>query len=225
MEPISSIAPFDTWDIKVRPEILIDPRTWYSALAGAQHCPIEYSWFSRVEALPENRLRVSGFVIPRQVCSGGFTHLSAQMFSALDDELKSAGEDSAAYSRVWGHSHVDMDAYMSSVDYSGIQGRVACASNDGNNNSLVGPLVSIVINRSGKHEAWVNFARPYVWWPVCRVSLDPRPSNEEAVRIMRECARSVCPAIDGRVTDYFSLKRKEDARKSLARCPHCGAEL
>lgn len=108
--------------------LLLPLASYRKIMAYVQLCEFEISGFSEVTYNPERNAFVVGEVyLIEQHGSGVTTHLEEEDSFKFHDEYrkmqKAKGVKSFSYPRLWWHSHVNMEAYLSPVDEDALTNR------------------------------------------------------------------------------------------------------
>lgn len=100
-----------------KPQIYITPEAYYSCVQCAKQCPLEISWFSRVEKLSEQKYLIKDVLIPKQnvtPASANFEEDDLSQF--MTDIISHYGIEFYNEIHCWGHSHVNMSVNPSLQD-------------------------------------------------------------------------------------------------------------
>lgn len=151
---------------------------WMKLVVGA--CETEVAWLgsARVKADEANAFEVYGdFYIPEQeVTSGSVTASNTMIQSILEKDFK--GKEDAFYTefmpnqKFWGHSHVNMGTFWSTVDESGIRSL--------SNSSF---LISLVTNKAGSVLVRVDLFKPIrVAFNSCKLEITGKKELPEELK-------------------------------------------
>ncbi len=130
------------------PVVEIPPDVYVRLQALVDAAPGEVSGFGLVDVVGD-RLVVREVFCPRQTCTYTSTQVDAEALADLLIELVHTGADPGSL-RLWWHSHVDFEAYMSTVD------RATLSSSFPEADWVLG----LVLNRAGDVVAALEAFRP-----------------------------------------------------------------
>jgi len=208
-----------SWNLRPRPDeppptIEMEPETWCDVLNAVRAIPTELMWFHKVTVLPHRIIRLARIAIPYQECSAGHTETIDREYDAILKELERAGESHSEY-RAWGHSHVASQAYMSRTDRRAIRKRLAVIL-ENNPSPIVGPWVSLVVNRYAEVRCWVNFARPgngRLRWRDLPLGLSRAIPEAELAEMLLARRSAVCERIRERVEQRIFVPGDENGEE------------
>ena len=117
----------------------------------------EVSGFAKVQAIRRSFF-VSRAIIPYQDCSDVKTSIFGDNFRQAIVEFENSGGDRADVT-CWWHSHADGPVFFSEKDDSAIDDLLKYLR-DSSSDEVVGPFISLVINRRAEIRGRYDFARP-----------------------------------------------------------------
>ena len=163
-----------------------------------ENCPTEISGLGKVRERP-GFLEIYDIEIFEQVVSSAHSDLDPDSLAKFLHEKYTAGESTKDY-KVWWHSHVNMEAYFSSIDDYTI-----------NNSSEFPYLISIVTNKRGEIRARIDMQQPLsLTFPVELETL-----LEDDNKLREKCKIEVYEKVRKRWPISISRgKRKSSTRKS-----------
>ncbi|MBI2450389.1 MAG: hypothetical protein HYV47_02535 [Candidatus Nealsonbacteria bacterium] len=118
----------------------------------------EVSGFAKVQAI-ERSLFISNAIVPYQDCSDIKTSIFGDNFRQAIIEFENSGGDRADVT-CWWHSHADGPVFFSEKDDSTIDKDILEYLRDSSSDEVVGPFISLVINRRAEIRGRYDFARP-----------------------------------------------------------------
>ncbi len=155
------------------PKLFMPMHVWQKLMAYVQACPVEISGFGLLD-LCNGDLMVDDVYILEQVAGPGSVEVSEETLHRHLFEMERDGGNSGRLRLQW-HSHVNMEAYFSSVDLRNIEDYQADW------------MVSLVLNKRGEFDLRLDMFRPYRAWTPLQLRVRV-PSD---VLIQDECRREI----------------------------------
>lgn len=163
-------------------------------------CPVEVSGLPEICKEGVNYV-IPELIIPEQICDFESTSLTDEAMRNAFLEAEARGKNISNYF-CWWHSHCGGKAYFSGTDEAAIRGfsRYLLAANQFSERpkDIVGPWISIVMNRSGKVLTRCDFARPRKHMFI-RSELEPGADGKEVMAYMNRNRERMREIIHSRV--------------------------
>jgi hypothetical protein len=117
VRPIRAVPHAMFLDKELIPTIRMTEQAHGKMMALIQECPIEIGWLSSCER-DGGEFLINDVFVPHQECTMASTRITKDGMANLLNELRAneAGKEAIRTLLCWGHSHVEMEVFASSID-------------------------------------------------------------------------------------------------------------